>query len=563
MGFIHLIRFLYLSFVDNCMKFTYKKLIFLYILLVLAKILISYFIKAPSAFSDEYIFAKIARSFFYDGSFSVHGFLFNKYTPLYPMLLSVAYFFSNMEITYFVMKVINAFVSSLVVFPAYLIAKDFVSRNKAFLLALLVGFLPATFAYSSFVLTENLFFPLMLFSVYFIYKSFSSDKRRYPVLAGLFIGLSFLTRSVGVTLLAPVLVMFAYQVYRRKVEWKKFLLIGGISLLVVSPWLLRNVFAYGFSLSGLLGKGYALEVTKNKDVLFLFPFLVWTVLYSGFLILASGIVFSMNVFNKKSFGKMFVLFLVLFTMIAVTILTAANHNSVGDDYGWLMGRPLGRYIDSVAPLLLILGFLSYNLKNIKRSALFFFSLVLGISGLLALFVLLPINNMSLTFFGLISYFLNGFINPVYLFVIFFALLPFLVHYFFRNIKFSTVAYLVLAYFVLVNVLVFGINVYNSDLWYNNNEMQAGLFMNGFDKGVSSYVFDERDEGKILKSGSEGIYERSFDDSFSTVIGFWLNDEISVDSVENFGNYDFVVSKHNLDYEVVFERNDLYVYRVGS
>ena len=117
---------------NNPMKSIHKKLIFLYIFLVIAKIIISYFIKAPTAFSDEYILAKIARGIMHENSFSVHGFLFNKYAPLYPMLLSISYFFTNMNLVYFSMKIINAFLYSLAIFPAYIIAKDFTTKKSTF-----------------------------------------------------------------------------------------------------------------------------------------------------------------------------------------------------------------------------------------------------------------------------------------------------------------------------------------------------------------------------------------------------------------------------------------------
>src|SRR3989344_1467164 len=101
-----------------------NKLILIFILLVIAKSLLSSFILAPSEFSDGYIYSKIARSVFFSQEFSVHEISVD-HVPLYPIILSPAYLFQDMNNVYLFMKIINAFISSLIIFPAFFLAKEF------------------------------------------------------------------------------------------------------------------------------------------------------------------------------------------------------------------------------------------------------------------------------------------------------------------------------------------------------------------------------------------------------------------------------------------------------
>src|SRR3990167_6087327 len=90
------------------MKKEIKFLVFLYFIIVIVKVIFSSFIPTISIFSDEYLYAKMARSFFYHGEFSIHGIPTSQYLPLYPIFLSVAYLFQDMQLVYLAMKVINA-----------------------------------------------------------------------------------------------------------------------------------------------------------------------------------------------------------------------------------------------------------------------------------------------------------------------------------------------------------------------------------------------------------------------------------------------------------------------
>ena len=132
---------LYRNFNKTCyfdifMKWSTKRLILLYLGLVIIKSVLSYLIASPGEFSDSYEYMKMARSFFFSQQFLIHGTPSHHYPPLYPMALSLSYIFNNPETVYFVMKIINSILSPLIIFPTYLLAK------KLFNLLLLPFYLP-------------------------------------------------------------------------------------------------------------------------------------------------------------------------------------------------------------------------------------------------------------------------------------------------------------------------------------------------------------------------------------------------------------------------------------
>src|SRR3989344_5522759 len=106
------------------MKKIVKQLCLYFILLVIIKSILSYFIPAPSAFSDDYHYIKLARSFFNSQEFSIHEIPIQR-SLLYPIILSISYLFRDMTYVFLAMKIINAVISSLIIFPAWLLSKEF------------------------------------------------------------------------------------------------------------------------------------------------------------------------------------------------------------------------------------------------------------------------------------------------------------------------------------------------------------------------------------------------------------------------------------------------------
>ena len=106
-------------------------LILIYLAITFIKIFFVLRIPSPFIFSDETAYAKMAQSFFESRTFSLWGSPAGYPPPLYPVILSISYIFGDITAAYPVMKIINAFLSSLIIIPVFLIANEFISIKKS------------------------------------------------------------------------------------------------------------------------------------------------------------------------------------------------------------------------------------------------------------------------------------------------------------------------------------------------------------------------------------------------------------------------------------------------
>lgn len=548
------------------MKKIIKKLILYYFIFVLIKSILAYFIPAPSAFSDEYIYIKLARSSFYNLEFVINNVVSYGYHPLYPIMLSPAYFFNKMIFIYPAMKVINSIISSLIIFPVFFLSKEFFNSNRSLNIAILISFLPSNFIFPSYVLAENVFYPLFLFSFYLIYKSFTSEKVIWPILAGVSVGLTYLSKINAIVLIPAIGVLFLFNLIRKKDPYvRNIVIIGLVTSLVISPWILRNYLFQG----NILG-GYASEASTIFNLNeFLFKYIIQFILYLGLLVLSAGILFPLSI-SKKIFSNKIIIFSILsLTSIFFTIAMAANHNVTATSdvpidlpakyLSWLAGRLIGRYIDVVLPLILILGFICIKEKvSLKKTLLF--SFILLFSSQVILTPLFPVNNISTAHLGLFNYLLSYIVKfPINILIIGIMLgaIPFI--FYKLKLNFQKTFSLFAIFFIVLNLLNFTLIFYNSnEFWYKGEQMQLGLWLDSYDQKISTVLFDKRDcTNVILKLNQSSICQPS---GASTIMGVWLNDNIRVENPNNLEDVDFIISRHEFPYPIIKSSKDnIYIY----
>ena len=542
------------------MKKALKIVFLLYFLLVLIKAILAYLIPAPSEFSDGYIYMKLARSFFYNMEFSVHGIPYNHYHPLYPLLISISYLFGKMSIVYPMMKIINSIISSLIIFPAYLLAKEFLTERKAVYTSLIISLLPSSFIFSSYILAENLFYPLFLLSVYLLYKAFSSDSIKYGIFAGVSIGLAYLTKVNGIALFGVLFVLILYSLYKKKSLFPVVLSLL-VSILIISPWIIRN-----FYIQDSVFGGYTDEASTILDLdKYALKFLINFLLYSGILILSAGIIFPIKTSGKIFKEKYFLFSLLSLSAIFFILVIASNHNvqlspekysfeMPASYFPFLAGRLIGRYIDAVIPLMIILGAICLNEKITLRKTILF-SALLAFTSFSVLSRLLPINHVNLAYLGAFNYFLNFPINLIFTAVIL-VIVPFIIY----KISLKKLLFLLPIFFILLNILNFSLIYYNSStFWEKGEQMQLGIFLDDYSPEV---LFDERDcTSRILKTDQFSICEPS---GGISIIGSRLNDNILIGNVENTENMDFIISRHELPYpKVKTSKDNIFIYSLSE
>ncbi len=576
------------------MKPVAKKLMLIYSIIVLTKIILSYFINSPTGFWDEYIYSKLARSFFYNLDFSLSQNPSPFYQPLYPIVLSISYLFDKMQFVYLSMKIINAFVSTSIIIPAYLLAKEFLEEKQIIPIAILIALLPVSFSFSYYLLSENLFYPLFLTSIYFIYNSLKENNAKNNFFAGLFISLSYLTKELGLSL---IIIYFISHIankllFKEKLKIKNLILCLFIIILIISPWLIRNYLVLEPSIKGVLGETFkdnvesALSPEKHKGYYFLSLF-NWIILHTIALAISSGIFFFFGSFFALKIKENKVRIFVMLSIITIVTFTLAlSNNALGPQpenlpkiFSYFAGRPILRYTDVLIPLVFIIGTIGLNryyvqpnkktLKKIIISSLPFFI----IGSQLNLTPLFPINNLSLTIFGAIKSFFDFIIkktlNPEFnisvyiIMLIIFALIPLSI-LLINKLNFKKVFYIIVAVNIITLTLNFGIAFYKNETLKNNEQLNLGLWFDENNIVNKNILFDIRDEGNPLENKKAlfaKIKESQYKEQYLALAGFWMNNNLFFDDTNKTKRMDYVISTHKLSLKLVKQTENFNVYKL--
>ena len=552
----------------------WKFLLLLFLCLVITKSLLSSLVPAPSMFSDEYEYAKMAQSFWQNGNLKVHETPGINFPPIYPIIISPAYAFQDMRITYLLIKIINAVISSLVVFPAYLLAKELMNKRLAIMSAILAGIIPSTAAYSPYILSENLFLPLFIMSTYLLYKTVTTDNHATTcflgITTGVTIAFTFFTRTLGITLVICSIVLFFIKLIDRNTSKTGTLRnLLPLSLTLASLFfviILKNILFPGpllqqyFILPENFGHGSLLQIALILAI--------WCLIYIGYFFIATGLFPAINILNMKSLSSQRIrwFIIILTTLSALGILIAAKHNMNlallnTMPFTSFPGRPIGRYIEYLFPLLIISGFVPNNTKinKIITGAVVATSIISVVT--LATFTLLPINNGSLILLGLSKFTYEDIISPMdnpLRYLIFLAIAAVLLIFLIRtNIKYNRNKEIIIALltflFLTSTLLAYAYAIQNSTkYWYEGEQMQLGLWINDHEEfRGKTFLVDEDYGGKILKTKQDVLHEGSS----STIFGFWMNMPLKVGNVRNLEGIDYIISKSDLNSPIIKETGD--------
>lgn len=208
----------------------------------------------PFIMVDELFYSELGRSLADARELAIRGVRTTGYGILYPLLIAPAYVAESLVDAYALVKTINALLMSLAAIPSYLLARRVLSERLSLLAAVAAVAVPSM-AYTGSVMTENVFYPVVLAVVLLQVRALEAPTRGRQLAVLGAIAVACLVRVQAVSLLlglltAPVLLGVVAGRLRSAV-WAfrlTYLLTGGATVAVVALQVAR-----GRALGDLLG----------------------------------------------------------------------------------------------------------------------------------------------------------------------------------------------------------------------------------------------------------------------------------------------------------------------
>lgn len=517
-------------------------LLILYFSAVLIKFLLSPLIPCPTILFDEIIYLEMGYG----------DLLFNQighYPLLYPFLISL-FPSDSIQTSYLIGKNLNIFVSSLIIFPTYFLSRFFLDKQISLIIGFFSLLIPIGFTYSFLIMSENLFYPLFMVSVYLLFKSEKENKKWLYGISGVIIGFAVLTRLIGLVLITGfVFYIFYKYIFYRKYEANQTYAIITF-LIIIFPWYFLKGISYELSKQGTFGFiSLPFEHAKYNilDTLFIAnSHFIYLILGVGVILGLLSIVELYCVVKNKErtlFGNftVFSWLCAICTIIVSAVFLSGEYSVVS------------RYVAFLIPLFLVIGFKSIDRwNNTKKKPFIVVTLLIFF---LSLFLLSIHGNETEILKCYSNAYLLTFENILlFEFLIILIFVPIL--FFFKiNIKKRKVIVKYILISFICSLLVLGtMNDFNS----RSLSAQKSFDNDAIGKYLASHngsvVYDE-DTYKVLKT-------------YFWNLRFWCSKEVTIGNISSDNR--FFVSSRNLPYPIIaqqelYHRKNtiLYLYEVGK
>lgn len=159
-------------------------------------------------------------------------------SPVYPYFLVGLYSVFGFHAS--VVFVAQAIIGSLTCCLMYFVARSYVVARTAFFVALVNAVYPFTSYFTATKSTETLFTFLLCAAIYLIVRAYRREDWRWMCAGGLMLGVAILCRPENLFFLLFLAGLFLLSHRLRKPWWKLSAVLVVASMIVLTPWFIRN-----------------------------------------------------------------------------------------------------------------------------------------------------------------------------------------------------------------------------------------------------------------------------------------------------------------------------------
>lgn len=336
----------------------------IFIVSVLVKILFVLPVKGPSILNDE-VYYKAMGEIIHSGEF----YNSSQYPLGYPLFISFSFFFKDHF--FLVIQILNVLVTSSLVFIVWKVCRLFLSEKNSLICTFISILMPFHYIYPKYIMSENLYFPLFVLTIFYLFKSAGTKKNKDIIIFGCLLGSLQLTRHITVSILPILLLIWCIDFYYKdsKLRFrldtfllKKLWIVLVTYLIVYSPWLVScNI--NGFTLKQTLGFSIGNISKPSKDIATSSEFVKWIVLYFSYIVLMvspfiTNLIAVIETLFRKKFSTIEFKFVILTILITGGLSFAAVRHSWRAGYNYpIPAYIIGRYIMYISILWLINSFI--------------------------------------------------------------------------------------------------------------------------------------------------------------------------------------------------------------
>jgi 4-amino-4-deoxy-L-arabinose transferase-like glycosyltransferase len=222
----------------------------------------------PPLFSDDTDYVALGKSLSHAGAYELEGHATAYRPPGYPLLLAASFtLFGDSLVP---VRIAQSFADMISCFLVFALGKRLFSERVGLIGAGIFAFFPVQILYVSILMTETVFTTLLLLYLYIC--TGRHDSWRMSVLEGLVLGAGTLVRPTILLIPAALFVVRWMYGWTRTENLRALAITGAATLIIVSPWLIRNYYAFGrISLTSNTGVNFWMGSHSGASGSYSFP----------------------------------------------------------------------------------------------------------------------------------------------------------------------------------------------------------------------------------------------------------------------------------------------------